>query len=279
MDTVYKKGNFNKVEKEFMTLNAYAMPINKIADELNRPYERVYDWITKNIRPELTVVVQGDVVHELRNSSEWKRLNLELTKEELLYFEDQYAQIVRQFKEDIVYTEKQQIFQFIKFDILMSRNMQRRLKAETELEKTQSTHDGWLIQFAGDPTNMQPNDLQYHQTVLQSIERLRREIDNKSDEYKVLHAEYTKLMENMKATRKERITKNQADKGSFLALLSQLKNEEKNNQLGRELELSRLATDASEARLSKPHTFIDGSLDYIITTVDTVKQKYIKEED
>ena len=66
---------------------------------------------------------------------------MNLNRKELLYFENTWVNLVKQFREDVLPAEELQIKQFITIDILINRSMKERKRHIAETEKLQKQVD------------------------------------------------------------------------------------------------------------------------------------------
>jgi hypothetical protein len=97
-----KRGRLGKTETAFITENAKDMPVQDIAQALNRDVETVNTWIRENLaidvsQGEAIPLEETEIRNELRRSPEWEELRDQFIDRELHYFENRYAKLMAQF--------------------------------------------------------------------------------------------------------------------------------------------------------------------------------------
>lgn len=295
-----KAGRFTLQEIKYIEENVLTLNYHEIGRGLNRNPTSVYNFITKKMEmkpiepsvsnslenqsggiresPDSAILVhrpepaeRAIVTKDLRNTEAWQRLLEEFTKKELKYFEERYVEMVTQFKE-VVSTEVTQIFQSIKFEILMSRNLASRKKALESIEFLEQAQARQLEDFCpdGDRTRMSEAGYSRIMEIETQIGAARSDEQSKTAEYAKLQERHEKLMQAMKATRDQRLDKIESGKINFLDIIRQLSQRDVQMLEGRQMELMRMAGEKERVSLGRPVTYEDGNEDSPLLCADTV---------
>lgn len=269
-----KRGPLTEKEKEYILANAGRLTPESIGKSLKRTVPLIRTFIEKHYVP---VGAEGseqaqkiNIRQELRHSYKFARLSQEFTPEEMKFFEEEYLKYMTQFKGDVLPTEETQLFQVIKFDLLMSRNMISRQQATREGERLAEMLGKFLDKFDNDPTGMRDEDRAFVTAQENIIHGIRTAGLNMTGEYQKLHAEQVKLMNSLKGTRDQRIKDIESDKVSFVGLLKMLARQEVADREGRQMELMKMAAEKEYRRLGRLHTYADGQADSPILSADTI---------
>lgn len=269
-----KSGKPSKKEVEFILKNISVLGLSSICAKLGRSEKTVKKVCLDNgvaYESEVTedILSQGKASAQLRNSPEWQSLKDEFSSKELQYFTHRYSRVVSQFQDDVLSTEESQIFQLIKFEILMSRC----LKDVKKLKIVRADKEKQITEILS----------LYDDTLLPDSERnkvykLRGEVENlstlenvKVDEYGKLHAKVSSILKELKATREQRINKIDNNKFDFISLIKRMADDKFRSQAGEELAFVQIAKEREKQRLSQYHTYIDGGLDKPLLSVETVE--------
>lgn len=275
----FKRGRLSNDEMAYIRANAYARPLEDIVAALNRSPEVVSKFIKDHVPPPKAVtpaeVEQAERVtirQDLKNSEAWKALKDEFFPEELTFFEEQYLKMMTQMSRDqVLSTEETQVFQSVKYEVLMSRNLRQRKQALLDIARMEDMQRSFLDQFGGDPKQM--NDSQREQ-VLQMESQLniaRQAEKNLTGEYAKLQERHADLLKQLKTTRDQRVKQIEGEnKLGFLHVIKELSRRDQQELQGRQMELFKLAGQAEYRRLGHPVPYEDGNEDNPILSADTV---------
>ena len=269
-----KTGKLSKDDERYILANAGRMKAETIAKNLNRTPAGIVAFIKKNYKPkgdEETEEVESFIIkQELRNSETWKVLETEFTKDELKLFEEQYIQLMTQFSGDkVLPTEETQIMQVVKIDILMHRNLAARQRSLQDISRLERAQDEFLSKYP-DASSMTQMERDFSLALENQLQAARNAEQFRTTEWAKLHERHTKLLENLKGTREQRIKEITDGKQSVLQLFKMLQNKDIQENIGREAELMKLSAEKEYERLGKVHKYEDGALDRPILSVDTV---------
>lgn len=256
-------GHLKPEEREFIAANMNLLTPEKIASHIGRTVATVLKHIHK---------IEVTPAKKQKVTASWKRLELEFEKEEIEYFKEKYALLLSQFQEqdNILATEDNQIMKAIKYDILMSRNLIERKKLRDtigQLEDLQSQH----LSTFDSPAEMTDQDRATLQEMNTQLQMLRTSEQSKYNEYCSLDKQHQQLMEDLKATRKQRINQIAGSKNAFLELLKQLGDRENREREGRQMEMMRRASEKEFKRLSGVHKYADSVSDLPILNAETLE--------
>jgi len=258
---VIKKGQLSNAEKGFIRANATKMKPVQIAERLNRSEKQILTYLNEHSALAVDVPIIADAQteagllearHKLRQTMAWRQLRDELDEEELLYFEEKYAQYMTQFREDVLVTEETQIFLVIKLEIMMHRNSKAKKNANQ------------------DPSEMSESDRDYVMGIETQIQACKSAESARSTEFIKLEEKHQALLKDLKATRDQRVSRVESSRETFLGTIKRLQQEDEREFTGRHMELLRNAADRENARLGSAHTFEDGIEDLPVLNADTI---------
>lgn len=264
-----KRGKLSTGDEDFIKKNANKLPVDQIADILNRHVEPILRYIEEN-----NLVHSGLDDEEaeftkqkqrLQKSILWSQIEPIFTKEELDYFIELWIKLVGQFQSEGIFTTEQlQMKELITIDILSTRALRENKEALQELEevntklrleelKDEQTQDAALISLLrGERDALRiatSTFIKTHDTLL--------------DRKKAVYAQ-------LKATRADRVKDIENSKDNWPAYLKYLDNEEIRKQEGENIEILRLAAIKARDRLSEYHTYEDGMVDQPLLTPESV---------
>lgn len=273
-------------DKAFIRDNCLILTAAEIAEVLDRTEEGIALYIKRNklsggvhkpateartptaealTTTELTPL---QIQTELRATEAWKMLQQEFTRDELVFFDEKYVDMMMQLG-DATATERTQVTQAIKFELLMSRNLvarNRALEEISQLEEMMRQHikDHGGIFSLTEKARSELLGMENQLNLLRSSEQ------SKTAEYTKLQERCDKLMESLKATRDKRLDRIQSDKTDFLSVLRELQERDVQDREGRQMELMKLAGQRAKENLGRPIKYDDGNMDNPILCCDTV---------
>jgi len=274
-----KRGRLSERERKFILDKADLLSPAEIAVKLNRTPETVTDFIRKNrlvvtkqapVVSSVGVTKQIEIREELRASEKWRRLKQELTTDEIRYFEEEFIKLVSQFDNNVQASEESQIFDAIKVDLLKSRNLIERRRAREDIARLERQQETFMKTNGDDAAMWDESARNFYLSLESKLVELRSAEQNKTNEFVKLQERYDRLMNDLKATRAQRIKDVETGKVSFLGLLKSLMQKDIAEREGREAGLMKMAGDKEYQRLGRLHTFEDGIIDRPILSPDTV---------
>jgi hypothetical protein len=258
------KQRLSKADQAFVAEHFGKLPLAEIAAHLGATealVEKHAGTLARATTPEAEAAGVA-----LRASAAYRQLAEEFNPVELAYFDEQYVALVRQFNDDVPAAERQQIFKAIKYEILMGRNLRRQKKAEEAAGAAEAERDA-LRRKSPRPDDAAAARLLALQTI---VDENLAAIQAATKEYATFDKQHQQLMEDLKATRKQRDAKLDASKTSFLDLIKTLDDEDEREREGRQMARMKLATEKELKRLGADHTYADGTVDKPILSPDTV---------
>ncbi len=266
------KGRLNAHEKEWLKFNAPKLTVKEMAEKVGRSEGSVRRFLDEHFSPgELTTAEDREetikvvIKEDLREGPEWKRLKKEFSPNELKDFEHSYVGLAAQFGDDLLASERLQLMEVVKLGILMSRNLQARLKCREDIDR--------LEEGVNESARNLGEDLEarrIHADLERTLVAARSAEGFKTKEYTDLLQRSDALMKTLKATRDQRIKDVVSGKATFLGMVKQLQQEEARTQAGREMGLMSLAAEKEYERLGRPHRYADGMIDQPILSSETV---------
>jgi hypothetical protein len=206
---------------------------------------------------------------ELRTSEAWRQLKNEFTPDELKYFEECYIKLMSQFKGDVLASEETQIFQAVKFELLMNRNLRERKTAREDIESLQ-LRQKFVLEKAQNASGISDEDREYVLSLETQLNIAKQAEQSRTNEYVKLQERHASLLKDLKSTRDQRVKQIESSKVSFLGVIRNLMERDQQEREGRALELTKLAGQREYTRLGRPHKYDDGSEDSPILSADTV---------
>lgn len=281
-----KKGRMSKQDWEVIQKLAGEMSAADIAKRLDRTAESVEKYISENIPPdqvfdskdvELEDLERHAIKQDLRGKKIWLNLKEEFSGEEIGFFEEQYVALMEQFKGDVLATEETQVFQVIKYQILMSRNLRSRKEAIGDITAAMKEQDKLSeMVMRGTATDEDRNRLLQ---IEQHIVSIKAAETSRTTEYVKLQERHDKLMENLKATRNQRIDKVANGNISFLEVIKELEKKDVQDREARMMTLTKIATQEQEKRFYQELKYDDDTFDRPILSADSMKYQDEEETD
>lgn len=250
----YKVGKLTVKEKAFIKQNSGNLTISQMSKKLQRTPSLIESYLNEIGN---AGVFTSEVLESLRKSHEYELLKTELNDKEIKIFEKKYSEWVGQFKEDITATEKSQIFNAIKLDMMMSKILRKNKLIEENIEEIEAD-----IKSIREDENMAPDIKQRRITELRQYRQDSNGIYNSNIRvYQEQSALYLKMLTELKASRVQRVTKDEGLKSTFLGLLKTMKDDAQREKIGEDAELEKLAAEAEGQRYSSTTTYLDGTID------------------
>lgn len=254
-----RRGPLSAQEKGYIEEHCATKKISVIAQELKRNEKSITSYIkAKKLHSIDFGAVSSEemeMIQQLHAFSWWPSVQKQFDKEELRFFENFWIRLYKQFDYDVLPSEESQIVKFITFEIMKNRNRQQvknlideeallEKQYREELKLDRKSRDGLLLQ-----------DLS---TRLSGIKTL---APNLNKEFIELSKEQEKIGEGLSAKRNDRIKNIQDATKNWSNILKMLEDPEIRRQIGKHMELMKLARDKEMVRLTKLHKFVDGEFD------------------
>lgn len=230
-------------------------------DKTHRGYVTLDQSKQKPIDKNLTDGERADFFKTLlKNSQYYDTLKEQFTLREINFYLEEWSGLCLQF-EDILATEKRQIDEYIKAQILGARTLrnikimeEEIIKLTTEIETFRATHN------MEDDQEAQERDMQ--------LGDLCRMMSSQSQH---MHSEYqknvelkNKMLADLNGRRTDRIDQISKRGTTFLGLVQAFREKEIRDSQGRHAELVRLAKEKKKKEWAKPILFPDGTKDCVL---------------
>jgi hypothetical protein len=266
---VNKSGPLSNKEKKFIEDWQDEKDVKDIALLLKRTVQQVslYKQEFLSGAPKVTVErTEAEAFkRELHGHSSWKALIKQFTNEELMFFEDDYVEYRKQFK-DMTATETKQLHQMITLDVFMQRHNIDRINMQYEVERIEKLLNK---EYKRDQTLMSAEEIQYLMHLETQLNGCKAASVSRTKEYKDLLDKHQALLKDLKGTRDQRI-KSIEDRGKFISILKQMELEDSRNKMGEVIGLMDLAVEKEKQRLSLSHQYVNGEIDQPILSPESV---------
>lgn len=269
-----KRGQMSKAEKDMIEIMCVNHSDQEIADKLRRPVERIQMYKAQFLgqNPNITVTrsEQAEIKEKLRLEPEWNYFKEQFTPDELILFEHSYAELIQQFKNDILPTEKKQLYYAITLEILIHRHNHDRMLAQQDIGRLERL----LAAEYKQDESMQ--DKQYLLSLESELQAARASTNSRTKELKDLMDKHQDIVKSLKGTREQRIQKIESSKQTFIGLLRQLEEEDTRRAIGVEMNLMSAAIEKERARLAEYHEYQDGTVDTPVLDSESVIKDEVK---
>lgn len=268
-----KRGFLSRLDKGAIERQAGRKSAEQIALEIRRPADQVRRYLEEIGSADPTSSVGPSLSLELEGRPEWAELRAQYDAEELKFIKYRYVQLMNQFgKDDVLPTEEMQIFSLIHLEVMANQAMRERKTLVTQQKLVQAQLEAGYERLAA----MAPGEAG-EKAVKAAINGLAAEFTQISDCLKNIHTRHasytmqqTSLLQQLKATRDQRVKVVEGSKASFLGFLKALTDEGFRKSVGDEMEMMRLAMAKEKGRLSREAEYIDGTKDRPLLTPESV---------
>jgi len=271
-----KKGALSTPEMQFIEQNHKTMTIEEMAQVLNRKKVPILKYLQGflgvNLKTQKDYEVNAE--YSLRRRPYWKELLASYETHELKLFIYHWKRIIIQFKNEVTPTEEIQIVDLIKMEIEQQRAQAGRKDCADRIRQVEDAARKLKKK------NIPPEDVDERKSRDVEVANL----EKSAIQYRMAYKEYgseikecieqkNKLMNELKATRDQRLKKTQDSSGNFSLWLQQIYlDNDIRMKMSQELEKTRLASEKAKIQLSEYHKFEDGAIDQPLLTPDTVKE-------
>lgn len=197
---------------------------------------------------------------QLTNTMYYQNLKDQFTKEEIDFYLEEWSSLCVQF-EDIVATEKRQIDELIKAEIMGNRIL-RNVKI-TEEQINMLIEEVELLRKANDMEDdeqAQERDIQ----LMNMIRTFAAQSQIMSNDYQKNVSLKNNLLSELNARRRDRVDQITKRGTTFLGLVESLRDREVRENQGRHMELVRMAKEKKRSEWRNPITFADGTQDCVL---------------
>ena len=271
-----KRGKYHKTEEQFIIDNVHNMSVEEMADKLGRNTNSVENFIKK--KKLKTIVTQEE--HEdiqrllglLHESEHWEKIKLAITDKEIKFFEKDWISIVKQFGEDIWYTEEKYIVDWLLLDIKKYRTLRLEKEALQEIECAEKE---LLKEYAKDVEDRDVN-------LISRLEQQKAIQESALNQHTVglakILEKIEKISDKLKANREERRDV-KANEETYWGYIQMLEDEKYRKQESRQAQLMKMAQDKVREKLYDYHKYDDGEVDIPLLTPEIALRKKKEEKD
>ncbi len=259
-----KRGKLSADEMRYIRQNCFDLPIEEIAETLNRTSAPIQKFIDKENLKMRNMTDDEHLLVNLRGRYYFKELQKQFSDAEIIFFEHQWVDYFRQFSEDVTHTEEMEILEVIRTEVLINRGMEDRQEVMQNIER--------LNQLIDDEMD-KPSAMQDTQALASFQTQLGAAMSSKSayiNEHEKLLTKKERLLKDLKGTREQRKRKADDAKTNFTSWLRQLDDKETRTKEGVDMEVHRVAAEKAVERLAGYHEYEDGVVDQPILNADTL---------
>jgi len=263
-----KRGKLSTKEENFIRDNAGKISMAEIAVAINRTEETVEKYCTEN---NLTYQGMSEEVFDetllrakLEERPYWAEVQKQFSEEELEYFAVTWCRIMKQFREDILYSEELSAKQWITLEIMGNKVMRDRKSTTEQIDRLEEM----LRPLYEVPE--EARDVMTISQLEQELSMLRNSQGSYTSEHSKILDRIERIQKDLKAARADRVKKIEDSKTSFTGFLRALEDEGLRQKVGEDLEINRIAKDQAIEKLSKYHVYEDGQVDQPFLTPETL---------
>lgn len=267
----------NEKEKQYITTNYTELRPSELAVYIGKPEHMVREYINE-ISPQVKKVFRRDELPEgalpdefeevvpcpeSLSAHEWELLKRELVPNELKMFTKSYNKLIEQFQGDVLATEEIQVKQAVKLEIFIHRNEQNKKQIVMDLIQIDlQIADEESIPIVSRNDSRLMNLKSQRQSLISTQPALAKE-------WEAYAERHSKLMGTLRATREQRVKQVADAKTNILGLLKEFQTEKFRKEQSLSMEVNKFALNEEMARLSEPHTYMDGEIDRPILNWET----------
>jgi hypothetical protein len=257
-----RKGPLSKKDKLFISENAGRLTPTEIAKTLNRTTKSVVDFMKKG--GYMKFYVSDHSTNSLSKTPYWRDLVQQFSEEELKLIDFHWKEVTSQFKEDIQHTEKLQILDMLKMEVLSNRSLTEQANIKSKIEELKG--DILNLKLQGDEQGLiEAKEAQ--------IAALYSAYETIGKDYANFLKEKSNIFKALKATREQRYKQIESSKESLLDWVKlMIEDKERRREVGIYMEKMRIASDVEYERLSEYHTYADGTVEKPILNSNTMME-------
>jgi len=264
-----KRGKLSNEECQFIEETALKLSIEQIARQLNRSEAPIKKYIkAKNLTHRGMTEENYDdtiLIHKLEEKPYYAEIIKQFKKEELEYFKITWVKIMRQFRENVLYTEELEIKQWITLDILSNRCMKDR---HDQIEQIDRIQDLLNKEYEIPIESRDSNRISMLELELSNV---RNSIGSYTTEHAKILDKISAITKSLKAARDQRIKRIEDSKSSWTGFLQAIEDENVRAKMGEDAEIMSMAAEKAKERLSQYHKYEDGGIDQPFLTPETTK--------
>lgn len=263
-----KRGRISKDEdKAIARLLGKNIEVAQIAIELKRPVGQITEHVRKFYGKGEDLPAKASAVAEatrnLRKSLHWKFLQEHYRKEDLVYYEELYAEIMAQFKDDVTIVDELQILQAIDSHMFINEHKRNRrideekaMNLEREINLLRANED--------EPSRNRILVLDSQRQALLA------QVNNRVKAFSDLSKKFDDTVQKLKSTRDQRLKVAENAGKNFIDLIKTMQNRKVREKEGKYAALVKFATEKATHDLQQPHKYINNEIDQPLLTPENI---------
>lgn len=261
----YKTGRWSKIEIQFIRDNYKSMTVEELSKHLDRPPDKITEIVGELHVPD--DIRQSEL--NIRRTHEWKQITQQLSPDEQETFLYHWREIINQLKSDITHTERMQVMDICRTEILINRALKRLYEVQLKIEDTDKEIKAESLKEEKDIDKIIRMKEAYS-GILASMTAIQKE-------HQLLTERKQSIIRDIKGTRDQRKKRIEDEGKATLTswVVSLIENPELRRNLGIEIEKFRHAVNVEYERLSDYYTYADGKVDQPVLNSDNVKEDNI----
>lgn len=266
-EVVNKPGRWTKEQIKFMEDHHREMSIEDMARQLEKNPITVEKYVREKLGYTDDAKIAILAKFDIKKSPMWEEFRGQFSDAELDSFMYHWQNLMVQFKHDALSTERMQMVEVVRLEILINRSM-RKLRDTDILQ--QKTQEELLDEKSKDKDQQDVTKIGRLEVVISNLYSAHQQL---AREYKELLERKQSILKEIRGTREQRIKRIEDSKETIQTWMSSLiDNPELRRSLGIEAKKQQLALYRELDRLSDYHEFLDGTVEQPITNSDTVKE-------
>ncbi len=266
-----KRGKLSNEEMKFITTNIGRLGVHNIAVQINRTDQVVEKYCTEN-----NLTYKGmseerfdDTVlrAKLEDKPYWAEVKKQFSDIELEYFAITWIRMMKQFREDILYSEELQVKQWITCELMGNKVLRDRKDAQVQIDR---------LTVLVDAEYEAPEETR-DAAVIAQLETELSMVRNAQGSYTTEHSKILdrieKIQKDLKAARADRVKKVEDSKSTFTGFIRSLEDEGIRQRVGEDMEIGRMAKNEAVRNLSMYHTYEDSQVDQPFLSCETARDE------
>lgn len=268
-----KRGQLSNEEMRYIEQNASIKTVKEISEAISKSTKVVNKYIyKKNLVSKDVLSNNSSAVEEakckeiLRHREYWPEIKQQFTPGEIKVFEQIWVKLWLQFTGDVLASEELQMKKYITLEIMKDRFGKQILICIKEIEDINNKMQAERSKPTPDKDEIRylSMQLEKHQANHIALSKQQRET----------MTEQKSVESQLRVSRDDRVKSVQDATKNWTTVIRLLNdNPAIRSDVGKHIELMRIASDRSKILLSGLHKYVDGSVDQPILSQDTIGEK------
>jgi hypothetical protein len=267
-----KRGRLSRdEEKTIDKLIGQEKSTEEIALTLKRPIGQIQTYVRKfhGVGADLPAKAPqvAEFTRQLRKSMHWKNLQTCYSKEDLEYYEELYAQIMNDFKDDARFVDELQILQALDGQMLINEHKRHRKKLEDQIYAIERQ----VNLLESDYIATQDEDIRNKITALEGQKQALISMSSaRVQQFTKLSDKFDSTIKALKLARDQRLKNEDDANKSFTSLIKHIQERKVREKEGKYAALAKFAAEATMKKLQQPHRYHNGDIDQPILTPENI---------